>query len=359
MKQTGKLIAALLLVALVLPLLAGCASPATPAAPAAAATTAPAAAAATKAPAAPAAAATTAPAAPAATKAPAAAATAAPAASGEKVKITFVNWIGAEDATKPAVEAMLNGFMAKYPNITVESVPIAFNQNKDQLIVMSTGGNAPDISMVHTTWVAPLVDAGVLEPLDTLLLNKDDYVGASLAGKTYNGKLMAVTWAPSPIVLYYNKNLLAKAGFKEGPKTWDEMLAQARAVAKLGKDAAGNQIYGLGISSKKLAGAGYFHLPFMNAYGGRYADDAGKVTINSPENVKAFQETKALFDEKVTPEGIEIRDLRNLFANEQIAFHFDIEAGISIFAGLSPKKADFFKDYGIALGSGQGSRQAG
>ena len=198
---------------------------------------------------------------------------------------------------------------------------------------VATGGTPPDISMVHTTWVAPLVDAGALAPLDDILLNKADYVPGATAGKIYGGKIMAVTWAPSPVVLYYNKLLLEKAGFKEAPKTWDEMLKQARAIAKLGKDAAGNQIYGFGVSSKKLAGAGYFNLPFMTAYGGKFQDDAGKINLNTPENVAAFKELKALFEEKVTPEGLEIRDLRNLFATGNMGFHLDIEAGISIFAG--------------------------
>jgi multiple sugar transport system substrate-binding protein len=203
--------------------------------------------------------------------------------------------------------------------------------------------------MSHPTWNGPLVEAGVLEPLNDLLPNLDKWPAASKDGWTYDGNLMAVTWTPSPVVLYYNKVLLEKAGFTEAPKTWDEVLTMARAVAKLGKDEAGNQIYGFGISSKKLPGAGYFALPFLNAYGGKFVDDNGNVVVDSPENVKAFTEMKALFDEGVSPEGLEIRDLRNLFATGTMGFHMDIEAGIGIFAGLSAKGKDFANDYGIVV----------
>jgi multiple sugar transport system substrate-binding protein len=277
----------------------------------------------------------------------------------EPVSLVFVNWIGAEDATKPAMDAMLAGFTEKYPWITVESQPFPFNQSKDQLIVMSTGGTPPDASMSHPTWVGPLQEAGVLEPLNDLIPSLDQWPATSLAGWTYDGNIMAVTWAPSPVTVYYNKNLLAQAGYNEPPQTWDEMLTMARDVAALGKDAQGNQIYGLGISSKKLAGAGYFSLPFFYAYGGQFVDDSGNIVLDSPENLEALQAMKTLFDEGVTPEGLEIRDLRNLFATGTMAFHWDIEAGIGIFAGLSEKGADFAEDYGVMLMPGQSADQPG
>jgi multiple sugar transport system substrate-binding protein len=170
---------------------------------------------------------------------------------------------------------------------------------------------------------------------------------------------MAVSWAPSPVAVYYNKLLLAQAGYDAPPTTWDEMLQMARDVAKLGKDEAGNQIYGLGISSKKLAGAGYFALPFLEAYGGKFVDADGNIVLNSPENLAAFQEMKALFDEGVSPEGLEIRDLRNLFATGTMGFHWDIEAGFGIFAGLSAKGADFADDYGVIVMPGPAAGQGG
>lgn len=352
MKKTLLVVVSLLMVLSML--LAACATPATPAAPAEPVTTeAPAEPVKTEALAAE----------PAKTEPPTAVpAPTEPPAPTEEVKepvtITWVNWIGAEDATIPAVDAMIKGFQEKYPWITVESMPFPFNQTKDQLLVMSTGGSAPDVSMSHPTWNGPLVEAGVLEPLNDLP-NLDQWPAASKEGWTYDGNLMAVTWTPSPVIVYYNKNLLAKAGHNEPPQTWDEMLAMARDVAKLGKDEAGNQIYGFGVSSKKLPGAGYFALPFLYAYGGKFLDDEGKVVLDTPENLAAFTELKALFDEGVSPEGLEIRDLRNLFATGVMGFHWDIEAGIGIFAGLSPKGADFSEDYGMIVMPGPAAGEGG
>jgi multiple sugar transport system substrate-binding protein len=271
---------------------------------------------------------TTAPSAPS-TNAPAAS-TNAPPASEAPVTLTFANWISTEDATKPAYEAMIAAFEAKYPNISVTTVGYPFNQMRDQLLVSAAGGTPPDVAQLHSLWVAPLADAGLLRPLNGFLDQAvlDNYYPALLDGKRYNGDLLAVSWAPSPIMVYYNKTLL-------------------REVSQLGTDTSGNRIYGLGISSKKLVGAGYFFLPFLWNHGAELVNDQGQVVLDSPEAITAFEETAGLFKDQVTPAGVEIKDLRNLFAQGQLGFHFDGEFGVGIFKGLSPKGEGFANEYGI------------
>lgn len=265
----------------------------------------------------------------------------------DSVTLTFINWIGAEEAYVDDLEAMIAAFEEQNPNIQIESQAVPFNQSLDQLLVMSLGGTPPDVSMAHVTWVAPLAEAGVLAPLDDLLPNQDDYYEAGIQGKTFDGHLWAAPWAPSPIIIYYNTDLLAQAGFDEPPATWDEMIDMSYAVAELGVDEEGNTIYGNGISSAPIAGAGYFFLPWIWAHGGEYLDADGNIAIDSPETVAAFEEVQQLFEDGVVPSGVEIRDLRNLFAQGQVGFHWDGEFGVPIFAGLSPLGEEFADHYGI------------
>lgn len=273
------------------------------------------------------------------------------ASSGKPVELTFASWGAGEDATKVAFQEMIKGFETKYPNIKVKSVSYPFNNMKDQLVVNAAGGNAPDVAQVHKLWVAPLVNAKLLQPLDTLL-DQDvlsDFNQSLLNSNKFDNKLMAAPWTPSPVLIYYNKNLLKQAGIAEPPKTWDELIEQSRKIAKLGNDANGNKIYGLGISSKKANNAGYYFLPFLWNNGGEFLNDKGQITLNTPENIKAFQQAQSLFDDKVTPSGVEIKDLRTLFAQGQIGFHFDPEVAINIFKTQSPKKEKVMDDIGVML----------
>ncbi len=269
----------------------------------------------------------------------------------DPIKLTFVNWGSAEDSTKPAFDAMCDKFTELNPHITIEQVAYPYNSIKDQLLIMSSGGNAPDLAQLKAEWVVSLNNANVLEPLDDILPKAaiDDYFPGLLAGTKYDGKMMSAPWAPSPIVLYYNKTLMQQAGYTEPPKTWAELIEQAEKIAALGKDENGNKVYGLGLSSKKLPGAGYFFLVNMWQNGGELLDDAGKIMLDSPGNVAAFTEGQKLIKSGVSPEGLEIKELRNLFAQGQVAFHFDMEAGVSVFEKGSPKGKDFAKEYGITF----------
>ncbi|MBC8161156.1 MAG: extracellular solute-binding protein [Roseiflexaceae bacterium] len=125
--------------------------------------------------------------------------------------------------------------------LTVVGYP--FGQMRDQLLVSAAGGNPPDVAQIHSLWIAPLAEADLLQPLEGLLdqATLDDYYPALLEGKRYNDQLLAVSWAPSPIIIYYNKTLLEQAGVAV-PQIWDELLAAARGVRALGTDAAGNTI---------------------------------------------------------------------------------------------------------------------
>lgn len=267
----------------------------------------------------------------------------------DTVTLEFVNWIGAEEATADDLEAMIADFEARHPNIKIDNQPVPFNQSLETLLTRSLGGDAPDVSMAHVTWVAPLNDAGVLTPLQDLLPNQDDYVEGILDAMTIDGDMMAVPWAPSPIAMYVNMELLEQAGYSEPPKTWDEMIEMAYAVTALGTAADGGQIYGLGVSSQPLVGAGYFLLPFIWAFGGEFQDEAGNIVLDSPETVAAFTQVQQLFNDGVSPSGLEIRNLRELFAQGRIAFHWDIEQMVQTFANLSPRGEEFRNAYEIAL----------
>jgi multiple sugar transport system substrate-binding protein len=149
-------------------------------------------------------------------------------------------------------------------------------------------------------------------------------------------------------MLFYNKTLLAKAGYSEPPKTMDEMFQMAKAISNLGSDANGNKIYGLGIQSKKLVNTGFYFLPYLWNYGADLVDEKGKVIIGSSNTVDALKAVSVLFDQKITPEGLEIKDMRNLFANGVLGFHMDGDMGYAAFLKLSPKGKDFASEIGIA-----------
>lgn len=272
---------------------------------------------------------------------------------GETVTITMSNWLEAEEATADIFQEMLNDFMAQNPDIIVESTAIPFTQYKDQVLIAGASNNAPDVIMGNSTMMPAFNGAGLLADLEGLVSQEliDDIFPGYLAGTTYDGKIMALSWAPHPIAMYYNTELFEKAGLdpENPPTTWEEMTEAGRAIAALGQDEAGNTIYGLGFSTGKIAQTGTLTNGVLYAFGGQFLDENGEVSIVTEENIEALTWLKQMVDEKVNPSGLEIKDLRGLFAAGQIGILFDGDMGRNAFRASSGLGEAFDEKMGVAI----------
>jgi ABC-type glycerol-3-phosphate transport system substrate-binding protein len=94
--------------------------------------------------------------------------------------------------------------------------------------------NTPDLVQGFEADVAAWYQAGVVVPLDDYVRQTltqqdlDDYQTALLeSGRfpQYENKQLSFPFNRSIYVLYYNKPELAKVGYPDGPKTWDDMQA--------------------------------------------------------------------------------------------------------------------------------------
>jgi multiple sugar transport system substrate-binding protein len=116
--------------------------------------------------------------------------------------------------------------------------------------------------------------------------------------------------------LFYNKDLLAKAGVSAPPKTWDELLAAAKKV-----NALGGGVYGYGMPlGNEEAQAETSIWAFGN--GGGWGD-SDKLTIDDPKNVEAVDFMKKMIDEGATQPDAGATDrtpLINVFVQGKIGY---------------------------------------
>ena len=63
---------------------------------------------------------------------------------------------------------------------------------------------------------------------------KEDEISAHfpriIQNNTVNGKLVSIPWFTDAGVLYYRTDLLEKYGYKEPPKTWEELTEMAKKI---------------------------------------------------------------------------------------------------------------------------------
>ncbi len=269
------------------------------------------------------------------------------------VTITISNWLDAEEATSAVFREMLDDFMKANPGIKVESLAIPFNQYNDQVLIAGASNNAADVIMGNSQMMVSFNGAGLLADLSPLVDKAviDDIFPNNLKGTTFDGRVAALSWAPHPLALYYNTDLFRQAGLDPDspPKTWDELARYAEAIAKLGKDSAGNTIYGFATPTGKVAHTGQVMNGIFYAFGGQFQDENGRIVLNSRENAEAIRFLKDLVDRRIMPGGLEIKDIRGLFASGQIGMIIDGDMGRGAFRASSGLGNEFDKKMGVAI----------
>lgn len=124
------------------------------------------------------------------------------------------------------------------------------------------------------------------------------YSGVDSATDTTSiaGGRVGIPFGVNGNLLLRRKDLLEPAGFKDAPKTWDELVAQAVAVNK-------PPVYGLGLALSNV-GDGNLQMSVLQSFGGRIADDAGKtVTIKSDATKQYLTWVKDAWDKGLFPPG--------------------------------------------------------
>lgn len=198
--------------------------------------------------------------------------------------ITF--WTAEDNEVRvQATKAIAAAFQTK-TGITVEVVAVAEDQLQAQIASAAAGGTLPDVfgalslgfthSLAADDIADPAAAAAVVESL-----GRSTFSARALGMATANGQLAGV---PSDIwaqLLVYRKDLFTAAGLQV-PNTFANILAAAVA---LNEGERAGIVASTGASDFTQQTFEYFAL----ANGCQVVDDAGKVTLTSPQCVETFQ----------------------------------------------------------------------
>ena len=143
--------------------------------------------------------------------------------------ITFA--VGSDDA--PVFTKLIKPWNEAYPDQQVSLVllPEAENGQLAQLTAnLQAGSSTYDVIAMDVIWTAEFASAGWIIPLESSMFPLGDFLRPAVDTAMYNGHLWAVPYYSNAEVLYYRKDILAKAG-KLPPKTWAQLEEQAKTVA--------------------------------------------------------------------------------------------------------------------------------
>jgi multiple sugar transport system substrate-binding protein len=217
-------------------------------------------------------------------------------------------------ATQGLFEGMAKDFMEKHPGDEVKIEVIQWDNLQQRLTTDIAGGTEPDIAMIGTRWLVDYVKNDIAEPMDLTPEFKASFIESFLSPSTFDGTMYGLPVAASARAMYYNKDLLAKAGVTAPPTNWDGVVDTARKIKALGTDA-----YGFALQGKEIETDAYWYYSLWT-HGGELIKD-GKSGVASPEAIKALTLYKSMIDEGLTepdPSGLNRQDIERLFKQGRI-----------------------------------------
>ena len=116
-----------------------------------------------------------------------------------------------------------------------ESIPS--DAYHDKLIVSFIGGTDYDVVYVRDWFGTEWIEAGWLVPLEGYPGVEDakkDFPQFAIDAMSHNGKLYGLPYYSGNFVSWYNKKHLEKAGIASPPRTWEELVEQAKKIKALG-----------------------------------------------------------------------------------------------------------------------------
>ncbi|MEV0280911.1 extracellular solute-binding protein [Streptomyces sp. NPDC050610] len=177
----------------------------------------------------------------------------------------------------------IRAFEAKNSDIKVDVTVLPWTGDIDkQLAQMVKDGQTPDIAQIGA--YADFAAAGKLYSADQLLSipTQSDFISSVSAAGDLHRVQYGLPFVSSTRLLFYNEELFSKAGVTKAPESWDDIQAAAIKLKAIGVKIP----FGLPFGREEPQAE---TMLWMLSAGGGYTDRTGAYTIDSPQNVKAFE----------------------------------------------------------------------
>lgn len=236
------------------------------------------------------------------------------------------------DADAAKIRPLVDDYVRLRPvDVELEAGPYASLREKLS-INLSQATGAYDLVSIDDPWLPEFAAGGYLLDLEELLdrggldpaPDPDLLPGLLALGRAPDGEgLLALPWVGNVQLFARRADVLSGLGLPP-PATWDDVLAQARAVDGA-RRSAGSGPFGFGLRGQAGNPAATSFLPVLRGHGGQLLDAAGEPRLDTPQALAALETHLALA--ALAPPGVENAghaELTDLLAAGNLALTADV-----------------------------------
>lgn len=209
-------------------------------------------------------------------------------------------------------------FEKDHPGWKINVQPYQWPDMRTKLLANFAAKTVPDLVEEPGGWVQEFGLAGNILSLQPYINANGKQMGFpndwqlnTVTRNTIQGQIYGIQLHLTCVLLFYNKDIFAKAGIKQPPTTWDEFLSIA-------KELTYGNVYGSAINSNAW--------PWLMQNGVQYYDPAKNVVpMTTPETYEALQfQADLVHKYKVSPTPTSLTDAsvtQPLFSAQRVAMY--------------------------------------
>jgi multiple sugar transport system substrate-binding protein len=127
---------------------------------------------------------------------------------------------------------LVASFERENPGVRVRVEQLPWSAAHEKLLTAIVGRATPDLAQMGNTWIPEMVTLGALAPVGAGLPDRSYFPGivaTNLVGDT----LFGVPWYVDTRVLFYRRDILARAGYAVMPDTWEGWREAMQAMKRV------------------------------------------------------------------------------------------------------------------------------
>jgi len=129
---------------------------------------------------------------------------------------------------------LVRDFEREHPGIHVSVQQIPWTAAHEKLLTAHVGGSLPDLGQLGNSWISEFGTLRALAPLDPWLahggLSRAAFFDGIWDTNVLDGVTYGVPWYVDTRLLFYRRDLLARAGYSSMPTTWEGWHECLRAI---------------------------------------------------------------------------------------------------------------------------------
>ncbi len=196
--------------------------------------------------------------------------------NAQAAPLNFYTWSAAVDTVK----SHLSAFEAK-TGIKVNYNNAPWAQYRDTMVTKFVGKAPLDVLWVSDSWLPEWADAGWLAPVNNfpeLMKYNAEADDFSTKSMQYKGRQYGLTYYTDYMAFFYDEEKLKKAGIKEPPSTWDELVQQSLKIKS-----AGISEYPMMLPMARESWLIEFLTAMVYSNGGGFTDASGAAMMSDPK----------------------------------------------------------------------------